>query len=95
MKSNFISLLDSIKYNCKYNYIGGIIMVEIIVTARKWGNSIGLTLPKETTEKEKINESDKLIIEVKKLTTIEELFGTFKTKKSGQQLKDEMRLGWD
>ena len=70
-------------------------MAEAIVTARKWGNSIGVTLPKEATDKEKIRESDKLIIEIKRVVPIKELFGTFKTSKSTQQIKDEMRKGWE
>jgi len=31
---------------------------------------------------------------IKKIKPISELFGTLKTKKTAQQLKDEMRKGW-
>jgi antitoxin component of MazEF toxin-antitoxin module len=86
---------EKLKYNYKYNYIGGIIMSEVVVVARKWGNSIGITLPKEIAEKENINESDKLIVDVKRIMPIKDLFGTFKTNKSAQELKDEMRNGWE
>lgn len=70
-------------------------MVEVIVTARKWGNSIGATFPAEAVQKEKIRPNDKLVLEVRKVVPIKELFGTFKTKKSTQQIKDELRSGWD
>ncbi len=70
-------------------------MAEVIVTARKWGNSIGATLPAETVKKEKIKPNDKLVLEVRKIVPIKELFGTFKTNKSTQQIKDELRAGWD
>ena len=70
-------------------------MSEIVVTARKWGNSIGATFPAETVEKEKIRPNDKLIVEIRKVVPIKNLFGTFKTKKSTQQIKDELRAGWD
>jgi len=88
-------LIEKFKYNCKYNYIGDIIMTEVVVTARKWGNSIGITLPKSMAEKEKIKDSDKLVVSVKKIVPIKELFGTFKTNKTAQELKNEMREGWD
>ena len=70
-------------------------MVEVIVTARKWGNSIGVTLPAEAVLKEKIGQNDRLVIKVKKVVPMEELFGTLKTKKSAQEIKDEIRKGWD
>jgi len=70
-------------------------MVDVVVTARKWGNSIGVTFPKETVQREKLKPNDKLIISVKKARSIMELFGTIKTKKSTQAIKDELRKGWD
>ncbi len=70
-------------------------MAEVVVTVRKWGNSVGVTLPSETVERERIKPNDKLLLNVRKVVPIRELFGTFKTKKSVQQLKDELRKGWD
>lgn len=70
-------------------------MHEIVVTARKWGNSVGITLPAETVDAEKIRPNDRLVLNVKKIMPIKNLFGTFKTKKTAQQIKDEMRRGWD
>ncbi|MCX6802479.1 MAG: AbrB/MazE/SpoVT family DNA-binding domain-containing protein [Candidatus Diapherotrites archaeon] len=70
-------------------------MTEVIVTARKWGNSIGATFPAEIVSKERIRPNDRLVVEVRKVVPIKELFGTFKTKKTAQQLKDEMRAGWE
>lgn len=69
-------------------------MPEVVVTARKWGNSIGATFPAETVEREKIRPNDRLVVEVRKVVPIKELFGTFKTKKSTQHIKDELRAGW-
>lgn len=70
-------------------------MVEVIVTARKWGNSIGATFPAEAVEKEKIKPNDKLIVDVRKVVPIKELFGLAKFKRSTQEIKDELRKGWD
>ncbi len=66
-----------------------------MVTARKWGNSIGVTLPSEMVEDEKIKPNDKVILSVRKVVPIKDLFGTLKTKKTAQQIKDELRKGWD
>lgn len=70
-------------------------MAETVSVVRKWGNSIGITIPADIAEEEHIRPNDKVIIKVKKVVPIAELFGTFKTKRSGQSLKDEMRAGWD
>lgn len=70
-------------------------MGEAIVTARKWGNSIGSTYPDDLVKSEKIRPNDKLIITVKKVIPMKELFGTLKTSKSTQAMKDAAREGWD
>jgi len=62
--------------------------------ARQWGSSLGVIIPKEIVEKEKIIAMDELIIDVKKKADIASLFGSLKLKKSAQQLKDEGRKGW-
>jgi hypothetical protein len=68
---------------------------ETLVTIRKWGNSLGVTLPNELVEKDKLNVNDKLLLKLEKVDSLEELFGAFKTNKTGQQIKDELRKGWD
>ncbi len=70
-------------------------MTETIAIARKWGNSIGVTIPEDAVKKEKIKPNDTLIISIRKAKPISELFGTLKTKKSTQQIKDEIRKGWE
>lgn len=70
-------------------------MSETIVTIRKWGNSLGVTLPNELVEKNRLSPNDKLILELKKVDNLDDLFGTLKTKKTAQQIKDELREGWD
>ncbi|MFH1895764.1 MAG: AbrB/MazE/SpoVT family DNA-binding domain-containing protein [archaeon] len=69
-------------------------MSEVVVTARKWGNSVGFTIPSETAEEEKIKPNDKVIINLRKVVPIKDLFGLGKFKKSAQQIKDELRKGW-
>ncbi|MFH1409810.1 MAG: AbrB/MazE/SpoVT family DNA-binding domain-containing protein [Nanoarchaeota archaeon] len=62
---------------------------------RKWGNSLGIILPKEFVEQKKIKENEKVQIEVVKKANISHLFGSLKTKMTGQQFKDQVREGWE
>lgn len=64
------------------------------VVARKWGNSIGVTLPKELVEKEQIKENEKIVIEVHKTKPllVKDIFGLAKGWKfDTQKFKDELR----
>ena len=57
-----------------------------------------MIIPKEVVEAKKIRENDEIIIEVVKTPLIaSEVFGMLrgKIKKSGQEIKDEMRRGWE
>jgi len=71
--------------------------MEIKTKARRWGNSIALILPKILVEAGKIKENDELTIEIKKRSLAGDLFGKFpvKSKKTAQQIKDNMRKGWN
>lgn len=68
--------------------------VETMAIARKWGNSLGVSLPAELVAKEKIKANDKVIIIVKKARRLADFFGSLKTKKTTQKIKDELRAGW-
>ena len=70
--------------------------MEIKTIAKKWGSSLGIILPKAVVEENKIRENDEIMIEIKKQTLARELFGKFPraSKKSAQEIKDEMRGGW-
>ena len=71
--------------------------MEIETVAKKWGSSLGIILPKSVVETKKIKENDKVIIEVKeRKAKAGELFGILKDwKKSTQEIKDEMKRGWE
>ena len=69
--------------------------MEIEVKAKKWGDSIGVIIPKEVVEQEKIKPNDKLNIIIAKKTDLSRFFGTLKTKKSTQEMKDDARRIWD
>ena len=65
-------------------------MIECEAITRKWGNSIGITLPKNEDFKE--NEKVQVLI-IKQKNVLKKTFGMAKgkLKKSTQQLKDEIR----
>lgn len=72
-------------------------MEEIKTVAKKWGSSIGVIIPKEVVDSKKIKENDQLIIEIKNKIIVKDFFGKcpeWKSKKTTQELKDEMRKGW-
>lgn len=67
-------------------------MATATVVAKKWGNSIGVIIPKEIVETAGIKPEQSVSIEVKPMKNpLAELFGKFKTKKPTQQIKDELK----
>jgi antitoxin component of MazEF toxin-antitoxin module len=72
-----------------------IIKMETEVIIRKWGNSLGVILPKELVEKEGLKENKKVIVHIVKKADISHLFGLLERKMSGQKFKDMVREGWD
>ena len=78
-----------------YNYTLIKQMAEIEVQTRRWGNSLGITIPKKIIDQEHLSENQTVIIEIKKVADIRTFFNSMKFIKSAQQLKDEMREGWE
>ena len=65
------------------------------VILRKWGNSIGIILPKELIEKKNLREKDKILVEIVKEADLTKVFGSLKRKISGQEFKNLARKGWE
>lgn len=56
--------------------------MEIVVKTKKWGNSIGVIIPKEEINNLNIKENQEVIVEIKlKENPLKELFGFGKGKK--------------
>ena len=71
---------------------------SVKVTARKWGNSIAVVIPWEIVNNERITENEEIIIKFeRKRPKVKDLWGKFplKFKKSTQEIKDEIRRGWE
>ena len=64
---------------------------------RKWGNSLGIILPKEFLKKKHLKENDKIVVDVFKKANLSSSFGALKgkIKMSGQEFKDKVREGWE
>ncbi len=69
--------------------------MAVELTLRKWGNSFGVVIPKELLRQKKIKPNDKVLIELIKPADLRDVFGTLKTKMSGQKFKDMVRKGWE
>ena len=57
-------------------------MFETEVQLKKWGQSIGVIIPKKDIEREKMKEGDKVkLMVMKKSNVLAETFGTLKAKR--------------
>ncbi len=64
----------------------------IVAKVRKWGNSIGLLVPKKEAEKMGLRENQDVSVEIiVKTNPLKELFGSLKFSKSTKQLLKEAR----
>lgn len=73
-------------------------MIQCESIARKWGNSIGLTLPKEIVKKIRLKENDKVsFVILENDSPVQATFGILKGwKKPTKRILEEMRVGsWD
>lgn len=67
-------------------------MMEIKTKTKKWGNSIGVVIPKEIVkgEKIKLNQEITLMIGTKPITRGKDILGTLKFKESTEKLMREI-----
>jgi antitoxin component of MazEF toxin-antitoxin module len=67
-------------------------MIEFKSKLRRWGNSFGIVVPQKIIESEKVKEGDEVVIFLKKEESnpLRESFGTFKFKKSTDEIMKEI-----
>ena len=73
-------------------------MIPLKVVPKKWGNSIGIRLPKDKIKNANIQLEKETIIWIseKRGDTLESLFGKLKGKRiDAQKVKDESRNIWE
>ena len=68
--------------------------MAIEVEIKKWGNSIGIILPKSLISEEGLKENDKIVVNIVRKTDLSKTFGKEKRNLSGQEFKDIVRQGW-
>ena len=66
-----------------------------MTTIKRWGSSMGVIIPKEIIRNQNIKEGDEVVINVFKKGDLSDIFGTLKTRLTGQQLKDLSRKDWE
>jgi antitoxin component of MazEF toxin-antitoxin module len=68
----------------------------VYVRIKKLGNSYGVILPNGLVNEKGFVEDEVVDVEIKKKNeSLRRLFGTLKRKKQTQEIKDELRAGWD
>ena len=71
-------------------------MIEVERIARKWGNSLGISLPKDVVKKANLkpNTEIRVFIHDRKVD-LTKVFGTLRIKEPTQKILDEIRRGED
>lgn len=72
-------------------------MEQFQAIPKKWGNSLGITIPAEIIEQEHIQPKKKITVLVvgSPKKQLKQMFGTLKLKKPTQQVMDEINEGYD
>lgn len=69
--------------------------MAIEVEIKKWGNSIGIILPKSLISEEGLRENDKIVVNIVRKADLSKTFGKEKRTMTGQEFKDIVREGWE
>lgn len=72
-------------------------MEQFQAVPKKWGNSLGITIPADIVEHENIQPQKKVTVLVigSQQRQLKQMFGTLKLKKPTQQVMDEIDEGYD
>lgn len=82
---------ESLSY-IQYNQ--GAPMIQCEITTRRWGNSLGMIIPREIVDQEKIKENEQIrVLILKQNKPVKQSFGLLKKKttKTTQEWKDELK----
>jgi antitoxin component of MazEF toxin-antitoxin module len=69
------------------------VVVQTKARLKKWGNSLGVVIPKEAAERNGLRVGEEVEIRVTKVSDITELRGKYPIEDI-QAAKEEMRKGW-
>ena len=69
--------------------------MDVTAKVRRWGDSLGVVIPREIAVEENLIEGDTIVISVEKEADLSDFFGAFQHKqKNTQKFKDELREIW-
>ena len=68
--------------------------MTIQATVKKWGNSVGILIPKEIVKSENIKVDREIFFDIVKKADLTNIFGSLERELSGQNFKDMVRKGW-
>lgn len=69
--------------------------MKIQTVLRKWGNSMGVVIPKEAIKQEKFREGEKVVITIEAKKNLSDVFGSLNEWKiDSQKMKNEFRKQW-
>jgi len=97
LSSREIPASKTLKLYYVYNYTDNITNESGSMRAkvRRWGNSLGIVIPKEVVEASGIRPGDEVSAEIRKISNVAEIFGSLRGwRKSAQEIKNEARRGW-
>lgn len=71
-------------------------MTEAECVTKKWGSSIGIVIPKEVVQKEKIKPNEKICIVIKKVPKAKDIWnlGPLRRTEPTQEIVNELKKGW-
>jgi antitoxin component of MazEF toxin-antitoxin module len=62
---------------------------------RKWGNSMGIVLPKKIVEKQNLKDGGLVTVQLVGKTDLKDIFGIFKNEKINvRKLREESKRAW-
>ena len=68
--------------------------MRVTAKVRRVGNSLSVVMPVEKAKALKLAEGDIVILEIRRKVNIQDLFGSLKSRKTSQMVKNEARSGW-
>lgn len=72
------------------------VKIKMECTVKKWGNSVGVILPKDVVKELDLKPNDKINIDVEKGVKVKDILGLVPGWSTDtQKVVDELKKGWD
>ncbi len=64
------------------------------VTIKKWGNSLGIIIPKEIVQKRDLKNGTKVLFEIVNPAQFDKIWGSIKFKRPTKEIMKDIKEGW-